>query len=773
MDKRSGWLNGDFTDWISRLAMFESPRYCGLFVVKWEAEELKPRPNTPASESFSACMRIERLLRVSAMRFAKDTGAVLGWTQAGTTLIVAVSASAEESEAAQTEIGKLTYGLRESISHSFSRAGAAPESIRGVRSGQIRHGFGWITRMDEAHLRSREQICARVVRAAEAAIGRMFRKEMPPLRFGFHGDLLSGSGRTFLSAEARYSPIVSLLDGSLYGFEALPFDPNSGARMDLSMFYGEAFQQGKLFESDRAFREAAIRGLPSRNGDVKLFLPVPAAVVYDSRLYTGSTLRRIESAGLRPEHVVLVLVGGEEENGAALKSALGHYRMQGFRIALSGITASRSDLLRMIALQPDYALLNVSEVGAYSPNPVEESLLHAMTALARKEQIVLIAQGVDREEALPLLVASGMSYGQGAWIGGEQTHAGQAAVSPQVQSRIRSEVQRRYRGATGSLSQLAIPVVQFARSTPVSEIARHFELHRETQAIVITGDELQPVGLIMKEKLHQMLSGQFGLALYWSRPVGKIMDAHPMIVDEAVPIDQVSQMAMAREPDKLYDAVIVTRSGVVMGIVFIRAMLEWVTRTRVEFAQWANPLTGLPGNVPIQRELSRRLAEGKSFSIWYADLDHFKWYNDQYGFHSGDEVIRYTAEVLSEAVRDHEPTEGGDSFIGHVGGDDFIVFTGYSDPVAAAKQTLKRFERGIGAFIGKKTGVISDRYGQTVEGAELSLSLSLLLFDSSQGWTPETVSERSAHLKKKAKRMSGNSLVWEVADLAYAEWSVT
>ncbi|MBO9598960.1 MAG: GGDEF domain-containing protein [Cohnella sp.] len=771
MDMRSAWLNRDVTDWISRLAMIETPRYSGLFVVKWETEDRKPHTGDVTVEPSAGSVRIERLLRAAVMRFAKLTGAVLGWTQAGSTLIAAVSVSAEEQGDAQTEIVKLSYMLRESIAHCF--ASASSERVRGLRSGHVRHGFGWIARMDEPPLTKsgNETLCAKVVRAAEAAIGQMFKPAIPPLRFGSReGE--RPSDKPAMTVEALYSPIVSLLDGSLYGFEASPFDKNGEARIDRDAYYDEANRQGKLFEADRAFREAAIRGLPSRNGDVKLFLPVPAAVVFDTRLYTGSTLRRIESAGLRPEHVVLVLFGGEGEDGTALKAALGHYRAQGFRIALSGITASRSDLHRMIALQPDYAMLNASALGNDASNTVEESLLQAMTALARKEQIVLIACGIHREDALSPLIASGVSYGHGTWIGEDRHRTDQQAVSPHVQRRIRSEVGRRYRGAAGSLAQLAIPVVQFVRETPVSEIARHFELHRETQAIVVT-DNRKPIGLVMKEKLHQMLSGQFGLPLYWNRPVGKIMDAHPMIVDEEVPVDQVSQMAMAREPDKLYDAVIVTRSGIVSGIVFIRAMLEWVTRTRVESAQWANPLTGLPGNVPIQRELIRRLAEGKPFAIWYADLDHFKWYNDQYGFHSGDEVIRYTAEALSETVREHDPKEGGECFVGHVGGDDFIVFTDYPDPVAAAKQTLKRFERGIGAFVGRKTGVVvSDRNGRAVEGAGVTLSLSLLVFESSDGWTPESVSERSAHLKKKAKQMNGHSLVWEVADSAYAEWSV-
>jgi GGDEF domain-containing protein/EAL domain-containing protein (putative c-di-GMP-specific phosphodiesterase class I) len=484
--------------------------------------------------------------------------------------------------------------------------------------------------------------------------------------------------------EVRYAPIVSLLDGSLYGYEAIPYASDTGTRLDLKVFYDNADQLGQLFEEDREFRETAIRGLPSRNGDVKLFLPVPAKIVYDPRLYPGSTLRRIEDAGLRSEHVVLVLVGGEEEQGATVKAALRHYRLQGFRIALVGITPTRSSLRRMVDLHPDYAQMDVGWISGEGIDSVEESLLHAMISLTRKEQIVLIADGLNQEGLLPALVASGMNYGQGEWIGKESNQA--VEVAPHVQSRIRSEVNLRYQGASGALTELTVEVKLFSRNTLVSDISKHFELHREAQGCVIA-DNGKPIGLLMKEKLHQMLSGQFGLPLYWNRPVGKIMDTHPMIVEESLPVDQVSQMAMAREPDKLYDAVIVTREGLVIGIASIRAMLEWVTQTRMTDAQWANPLTGLPGNEPIRRELIRRLADGRPFAVWYADLDHFKWYNDHYGFHRGDDVIRFTGEILLNTVRSHTPEQ---IFVGHIGGDDFIVLVSGTSSASRRPDGLPR-----------------------------------------------------------------------------------
>ncbi len=84
----------------------------------------------------------------------------------------------------------------------------------------------------------------------------------------------------------------------------------------------------------------------------------------------------------------------------------------------------------------------------------------------------------------------------------------------------------------------------------------------------------------------------------------------------------------------------------------------------------SNPLTRLPGNNVIQDMIQQRIQAGTPFSVAYTDLDNFKAYNDKYGFKQGDEVILLTASVLKEAV---ETNGDGTEFIGHIGGDDFVV----------------------------------------------------------------------------------------------------
>jgi len=111
-------------------------------------------------------------------------------------------------------------------------------------------------------------------------------------------------------------------------------------------------------------------------------------------------------------------------------------------------------------------------------------------------------------------------------------------------------------------------------------------------------------------------------------------------------------------------------------------------------AVWVDqqPLTGLPGNQAIQRELRRRLEAGTAFVVLYADVDRFKAYNDRYGFARGDMLISHVAESLRQAVRACGQPE---DFLGHVGGDDFVLAVAPERAEAIATEAIRRFEAGL------------------------------------------------------------------------------
>lgn len=170
-----------------------------------------------------------------------------------------------------------------------------------------------------------------------------------------------------------------------------------------------------------------------------------------------------------------------------------------------------------------------------------------------------------------------------------------------------------------------------------------------------------------------------------------------------------------------------------------------------------NPLTGLPGNRAIERELRRRLEAGAPFVVLYADLDLFKAFNDQYGFDRGDEVIRFAAAALQGAVT--AAGEGG--FVGHVGGDDFILAVRLEQAEPVAREAIRLFDRDIAGYYApedRERGAIeaADRQGRPVRVPIAGLTI--VGVPAMPGVaTPVTIGETAADLKRYAKASSSGS----------------
>lgn len=155
----------------------------------------------------------------------------------------------------------------------------------------------------------------------------------------------------------------------------------------------------------------------------------------------------------------------------------------------------------------------------------------------------------------------------------------------------------------------------------------------------------------MRIRFYQQIGTLYGYTLYMGRSVELVMDKNPLVVDYKTPIIEVSRLAMARNEENLYDYVIVTHGNALSGAVSVRDLLLNFAEIQAVAASFLNPLTGLPGNVSITEWMVKSLLQ-EQFSVLYIDLDHFKAYNDTYGFKEGDRMIQATAELLKhEALR--------------------------------------------------------------------------------------------------------------------------
>lgn len=194
-----------------------------------------------------------------------------------------------------------------------------------------------------------------------------------------------------------------------------------------------------------------------------------------------------------------------------------------------------------------------------------------------------------------------------------------------------------------------------------------------------------------------------------------------------------------------------------------RELLSRVKNTlrRIDRNRNANPLTGLPGNLEIQAEINSRIEKKEKFAVIYVDLDNFKAYNDAYGFAKGDIAIKLTADILTDGVRYFGSS---DDFIGHIGGDDFVIITDIPNAEPICKETIEQFNYRIRELYSEKdleTGYIitTNRFGNRIEYPMMSISLAVVM--NKQHDIPDhlAVAEIAAYLKREAKRLPGSNYI--------------
>ena len=180
------------------------------------------------------------------------------------------------------------------------------------------------------------------------------------------------------------------------------------------------------------------------------------------------------------------------------------------------------------------------------------------------------------------------------------------------------------------------------------------------------------------------------------------------------------------------------------------------TLRRTKEMRALSPLTGLPGNLAIEDEIQRRFASGAAIAVCYADLDNFKAYNDHYGFLRGDRAIAYTAEVLREVAQ-----TSPNAFLGHIGGDDFVLVVPAEGAESACQRAIQLFDRGVGGLYDPADAArgfieVEDRQGQTNRYPLLTISLGVASSEAGGFDDYRQLVDVATEMKSVAKRQAGS-----------------
>lgn len=578
-------------------------------------------------------------------------------------------------------------------------------------------------------------------------------------------NLISHRGlRQLLDAKdlrAWFQQVLDLHSGNILGYEGLIRGPADSPHHSPAQLFGEAERLGLSDEAESVARLCVIQRFAQLQLPGKLFLNVSPSSFSHPDLRNGRTAQIIRDAGLVPEQVVIELTENKpffDVDG--IMAALRRFRDAGFGIAIDDLGAGFSSLRLWSELLPEIVKIDMHFVQGVYRDPVKYNFLRAVQDIATRCGTQIVAEGIESDEDLLAVRKLGIRYGQGYLIA-RPVETPALSVPTRVKTLLgaarmqllpeESPLSRRQ----ATVSKLLTPVSPVDPATNNEAIFVRFEKHTEEIAIPVVAGH-RPIALINRHHFIDRFARQYGREVYGRKSCLQFADQTPLIVDINMPIHNLSRTLIDGESRHMAEGFVVTDEGRYVGYGTGQSLVREITQMQIEAARYANPLTLLPGNVPIDEHIERLLHGGMRFVVCHCDLDSFKPFNDAYGYQRGDEMILLTARVLAGICDDTA------DFIGHIGGDDFILVMQSADWETRVQRGLNEFDQGAALLFDDVDRIAMgfrsiDRQGNTVQFPLTTLSVGVVVVAPDGLHTHNAVSARAADAKKQAKRLPGSA----------------
>ncbi len=484
-----------------------------------------------------------------------------------------------------------------------------------------------------------------------------------------------------------FQPIISLRDGSVLGFEALSRVSQPGIFDHVEEMFQSAEEQGCIWMLEQVCRRAILHEVHEQKDALdqyraKVFINVSPKVLHDEKFREGFTKEYTKRYGIDTERIVFEITERERvEDEQSFRQAIDHYKMQHYQIAIDDAGSGYAGLNRICSLTPGYIKLDNELVRDVYKNPIKYAMIKGMVEFSHSSGTMLIAEGIETKKEMDFLIELGVQYGQGYYLAKPepQLHFDNRQVVGEILEKNTCDHRNNHLGVKKYyIKNLVRTGLTVAPHAMVESVFSYMKHHDDVVGICVV-DQEQVTGVLTREKLFQKLSGQYGFSLYYKKNISDLAEKNFLMVDARTSISSVAKIAMERDVDALYDFIVVKEEDKYAGIVTIQDLLKKAMEIDVDLAKCANPLTGLPGNIVIDQEVKENVESGRQCTIYYFDLDNFKAFNDVYGFEKGDEVIRILADVLKKNSDDSD-------FVGHIGGDDFVMICeGFQSPAFTEK----------------------------------------------------------------------------------------
>lgn len=570
----------------------------------------------------------------------------------------------------------------------------------------------------------------------------------------FHNSMLHSLVDSIIrkrNLSVHFQPIVNLRNQSIYGYEGLIRGPVNTILYSPEMLFEAATKYGCLAQLDFLCRELVIMQFSRLNLPGCLFINVdPVSILHDN-YREGKTLDWVKKGGVDCSQVIIELTETHPIDDIPLmRKALDHYRDMGFRVALDDLGAGYSGLKLWSEIKPDIVKVDRHFIQGVDEDKTKQQFVSTILTTATSMGCKIITEGAETEGEYITLRKLGVEYIQGFYFS-------RPKPIPPLEisaSLFRKEERGDEEVDSPRVDILTRPVVSTESVTNVLAVGEMFNDTPEMESIVVVRDS-EVLGMVLKKEFMNMYASLYGKELYGKEPIIKFMNRNILQVEKTLTLEEVSYRLTTALNLHTEEFILLDECRLA-GKAKLIDLLHEITKLKVNRARYANPLTLLPGNVPIQKELQKLFFLQHSLTICYFDLDNFKPFNDIFGFSKGDEVLLLVAQLLKEQI-DVEL-----NFIGHIGGDDFVVIFREGDWKEQVHTILERFDDQIedfydGRMVDDKL-LSTDRQGNCCSYGLMGLSVGAVVVEKPSDFKGVDLSEEAAVAKHLAKEREGSSL---------------
>lgn len=562
-----------------------------------------------------------------------------------------------------------------------------------------------------------------------------------------------------------FQPIVDIHNATIIGYEGLTRGPDTSTLHAPADLFQAALRHGLSHELERLCVLKAIESFVKLELPGKLFLNLSPAGLTDGLLGEECILELLRHVRLTRNRVIIEITESEPTcNFSPLIEAAARHREVGFEMAMDDLGEGFSSLRLWSELRPQFVKVDKHFIRNIHQDSVKLQFVRSIQQIAENCGSRVVAEGIETLPELMVVKDLGIAFGQGYFLGRPDVKPESTMGSELVQTLSRRVIS--VYPQTRPLSPGKITAVKIAVNAPHvspktrSETVLNLLLSQPDMHAVPVVENRVPVGIINRTSIVDSFSRVYTRELYGRRPCSLFMDPDPLIVDRDTPLEELSRLVVDKGKTSFSDGFILTYDNEYFGIGNGYDLMREISAMQIHAARYANPLTLLPGNVPIAEHTERLLKSKAPFAVCHCDLDHFKPFNDMYGYRKGDEVIQGCAQILVDCC------DSDRDFVGHVGGDDFIILFQSTDWQERCRRMLTRFDE-MAALLFKPEHIVQsgyfgeDRRGNRVFFPLLALSIGAVSVELDAFSNAHELAAVAAEAKKMAKRTEGSNLFIE------------